>query len=150
MKVLLVCSSGGHLTHLWKLKPFWEKHDRYWVTFAKQDAKSLLKNERWEGCYFPTNKSIKALLINTKIMWNVLKKEKTDLIISSGAAIAVPAFFLGKLFFHTKNIYVEVYDRIDYGTMSGKLVKPVTDKYVVQWEEMKNVYPNSVNLGSIF
>jgi len=150
MKICLVGSSGGHLTHLYMLKPFWSKHERFWVTFEKEDAKSMLKDEKLYGCYYPTNRSIKALIINTWRAIKILRKEKPDLLISSGAAVAVPFFWIGKLFFHTKNIYIEVYDRIDYGTMTGKLVKPVTDQYVVQWDEMEGVYPNSINLGSIF
>ena len=43
MKVCLVGSSGGHLTHLYMLKPFWENKKRFWVTFDKEDAKSMLK-----------------------------------------------------------------------------------------------------------
>ena len=80
------------------LKPFWEKHERFWVTFDKEDAKSLLKDERMIPCYYPTNRSLKGLLINTRLAWKVLRKEKPDLIISSGAAVAVPFFWLGKLF----------------------------------------------------
>lgn len=38
MKVCLVGSSGGHLTHLYMLKPFWENKDRFWVTFDKEDV----------------------------------------------------------------------------------------------------------------
>lgn len=32
MKICLVGSSGGHLTHLYMLKPFWKDKDRFWVT----------------------------------------------------------------------------------------------------------------------
>ena len=130
MKICLVGSSGGHLTHLYMLKPFWKKHD--WVTFDKEDAKSLLKDERMIPCYYPTNRSLKGLLINTRLAWKVLRKEKPDLIISSGAAVAVPFFWLGKF------------------TLSGKLVYPVADKFIVEWEEMKKIYPKAINLGSIF
>ena len=49
-----------------------------------------------------------------------------------------------------KTVYIEVFDRIDKPTLTGKLVYPVTDKFIVQWEEMKKVYPKSINLGSIF
>ena len=149
LKVCLVGSSGGHLTHLYMLKPFWENKNRFWVTFDKEDARSILKEEKMYPCYFPTNRSLKALIKNTKIAWKVLKKEKPDLIISSGAAVAIPFFYLGKLF-GAKTIYIEVFDRIDKPTVSGKLVYPVTDKFIVQWEEMKKVYPKAINLGSIF
>ena len=80
MKVCLVGSSGGHLTHLYMLKPFWKDKDHFWVTFDKEDARSRLEGEKMYPCYYPTNRSLKALIKNTKIAWNVLHKEKPDLI----------------------------------------------------------------------
>lgn len=149
IKVCLVGSSGGHLAHLYMLKPFWKDKERFWVTFDKEDARSLLENERMYPCYFPTNRSLKALLINTRLAWKTLQKEKPDLIVSSGAAVAVPFFYLGK-FFGAKTIYIEVFDRIDKPTMTGKMVYPVSDRFIVEWEEMKQVYPRAINLESIF
>lgn len=149
MKVCLVGSSGGHLTHLHLLKPFWEKEERFWVTFEKEDAISILKNEKMYPCYYPTNRNLKNLIKNTLLAVKILKREKPDLIISSGAAVAVPFFYIGKLF-RAKTIYIEVFDRIDKPTLTGKLVYPVTDKFIVQWEEMKKVYPKAINLGGIF
>ena len=75
--------------------------------------------------------------------------EKPDLILSSGAAVAVPFFYLGKLF-GMKTIYIEVFDRIDRPTLTGRLVYPIADKFIVQWEEMTKIYPKAECLGSIF
>ena len=47
MKVCLVGSSGGHLTHLYMLKPFLQDKERFWVTFDKEDARSLLDGEKF-------------------------------------------------------------------------------------------------------
>ena len=149
MKICLVGSSGGHLTHLYMLKPVWEKHERVWVTFDKEDARSLLANEKMYPCYYPSNRSLKALIKNTAIAWKVIRRERPDIIISSGAAVAVPFFYLGKLF-KAKCIYIEVFDRIDKPTLTGKMVYPIADSFIVEWEEMKKVYPKAVNLGSIF
>ncbi|MCI8950928.1 MAG: UDP-N-acetylglucosamine--LPS N-acetylglucosamine transferase [Lachnospiraceae bacterium] len=149
MKICLVGSSGGHLTHLYMLKPFWKDKDRFWVTFDKEDARSVLKDEKMYPCYFPTNRNLKMLIKNTGLAWKILRKEKPDFIISSGAAVAVPFFYLGKLF-GAKTIYIEVFDRIDHATLTGRMVYPVTDKFIVQWEEQKKVYKKAINLGSIF
>ncbi|MCF2678837.1 UDP-N-acetylglucosamine--LPS N-acetylglucosamine transferase [Streptococcus alactolyticus] len=149
MKICLVGSSGGHLAHLNMLKPFWSREDRFWVTFDKEDARSILKDEKMYPCYFPTNSNLKNLIKNTFLAIRILRKERPDVIISSGAAVAVPFFYLGKLF-GAKTVYIEVFDRIDKPTVTGKLVYPVTDKFIVQWEEMKKVYPKAINLGSIF
>lgn len=149
LKVCLVGSSGGHLTHLYMLKSFWNTHDRIWVTFDKEDARSILEGEKIYPCYFPTNRNLKNLIKNTFLAFKVLKKENPDILISSGAAVAVPFFYLAKLR-GKKLIYIEVYDRIDKPTITGKLVYPIVDKFIVQWEEQKKVYPKAVNLGSIF
>ncbi|MGO6594475.1 PssD/Cps14F family polysaccharide biosynthesis glycosyltransferase [Streptococcus pneumoniae] len=149
MKVCLVGSSGGHLTHLYLLKPFWKDRERFWVTFDKEDARSILENEIFYPCYYPTNRNIKNLIKNTILAFKILRKERPDIIVSSGAAVAVPFFYLGKIF-GAKTVYIEVFDRIDAPTMTGKLVYPVTDRFIVQWEEMKKVYPKAINLGGIF
>lgn len=149
MKICLVGSSGGHLTHLFMLKPFWKEKDRFWVTFDKEDARSVLKDEKMYACYYPSNRSVKALIINSFIAIKVLAKERPNVIISSGAAPAIPFFYIGKLF-GAKTVYIEVFDRINSSTISGKLCYKVSDLFVVQWEEMKKVYPKAICLGSIF
>lgn len=149
MKVCLVGSSGGHLTHLYLLQSFWSDKERFWVTFDKEDARSVLKDEKMYPCHYPTNRNIRNLFKNTFLAYKLLRQEKPDLIISSGAAVAVPFFYLGKLF-GAKTVYIEVFDRIDRPTLTGKLVYPVTDRFIVQWDELKKVYPKAINLGSIF
>lgn len=148
-RICLVGSSGGHLLHLYMLKPFWKNKDRFWVTFDKEDARSLLAGERVYPCHYPTNRNIINLIRNTVVAVKVLGKEKPNLLISSGAAVAVPFFYIAKLM-GKKLIYIEVFDRIDKPTLTGKMVYPIVDRFIVQWEEMKGVYPKAVNLGSIF
>lgn len=115
MKICLVGSSGGHLTHLHMLKRFWGNKDRFWVTFPKEDAEYLLDEERTYSCYFPTNRNIRNLIKNTFLAFKIIKNERPDLIISSGAAVTVPFFYVGKLF-GAKTVYIEVFDRIDKPT----------------------------------
>ncbi|TGD22746.1 UDP-N-acetylglucosamine--LPS N-acetylglucosamine transferase [Companilactobacillus suantsaicola] len=149
MKVCMVGSSGGHLTHLMMLKPFLEGKERFWVTFDKEDARSQLSEEKVYNCFFPTNRSIKALIKNTILAIKIIRKERPDLIVSSGAAVAVPFFYVGKVY-GAKLVYIEVFDRINKSTITGKMVYPITDLFIVEWEEMKRVYRKAINLGSIF
>lgn len=147
--ICLVGSSGGHLTHLYMLKQTWSKYDRFWVTFNKEDANDLLSNERVYHCYYPTNRNLWNLLKNTFLAIYVLFKERPKVIISSGAAVAVPFFYIGKIL-GAKTIYIEVFDRFDKPTLTGKLVYPVTDEFIVQWSTMKKVYPKAKVWGSIY
>lgn len=114
------------MTHLYLWKNFWEDEDRFWLTFDKADAQSILKNEKFYPCHYPTNRNIKNTIKNTILAFKILRKEKPDVRISSGAAVAVPFFWLGKMF-GAKTIYIEIFDRIDKPTLTGKLVYPVTD-----------------------
>lgn len=149
-KVCVPTSSGGHLTHMRMLMPVLdEAADRFWVTFDKEDANTALAEERVYHCHFPTNRNVRNTVRNTLLAIRVLSKERPDLIVSSGAAIAVPFFLVGKLM-GARTVYVEVFDRVGAPTFTGRLVRRFTDLFVVQWPEMTRVYPGSVDLGSIF
>ena len=135
---------------MWLLKPIWSQaSDRFWVTFDKEDANSLLENEKVYHCYYPTNRNIPNLIKNTFLAWKILHKERPDLIISAGAAVAVPFFFVGKLL-GAKCVFVEIFDRVNKPTMTGRLLNGIADLFVVQWPEQLKVYKHAVNLGSIF
>jgi hypothetical protein len=45
MRILLACSSGGHLAQLYRLRAWWQQHERSWVTFADPQTESLLEGE---------------------------------------------------------------------------------------------------------
>lgn len=148
IKIALVCSSGGHLYQLYMLKEWWLKYDRFWVTFEKEDAKSLLDGEKKYWCYYPTNRNIINLARNTFLALKLLIKEKPNLIISSGAAVAIPFFYIGKIF-GCKLVYIEVFDRINSPTLTGKIVYPITDLFLLQWEEQRKFYPKGIVVGGI-
>lgn len=149
MKIGLVGSSGGHLSHLLLLQEWWEEQDRFWVTFRKEDSITALEQERVYWCHHPTNRNVVNLIKNTFLAWKVLRKERPDVLISTGAAAAVPFFYLGKLM-GIKLVYIEVYDRITSPTLTGKLVHPITDAFLVQWEEQKKFYAKGHYMGGLF
>lgn len=149
MRIGLVCSSGGHLAQLLVLQPWWDGHDRFWVTFDKPDARNALEEERTYWCHFPTNRNLPNLLRNAWLATKVLRRERPDVLISTGAAVAVPFFFIGKLLFGCKTVYVEVVDRVDHPTLTGRLVRPVTDRFLVQWSEQRQHYKGAIEIGRL-
>lgn len=147
-KVCIVCSSGGHLAQLHCLDAWWKEQDRFWVTFDKPDAVSLLRGEKVVWGHHPTNRNLRNLLRNTVQAARVLLRERPDLVVSNGAGIAVPWFWIGKAL-GASTVYIEVYDRVDSATLTARLVRPVLDRMVVQWEEQKAMYPEGIFLGSV-
>ncbi len=148
-RVLLVCSSGGHLAQLLELRDWWSAHDRTWVCFDTPDALGALDGERFVRCHFPTTRNIPNLLRNLLLALGTLRAERPDVIVSDGAGVAVPFFWLGRLF-GARNVYLEVYDRIDSPTMTGRLVGPATDLFLVQWEQQLTSYPDAVVAGPVY
>lgn len=149
LKVALVCSSGGHLTQLHLLREWWEEQDRFWVTFDKEDARALLRGERRYWCFYPTNRSVWNLIRNTVIAISICRRERPDVVVSTGAGPAVPFFFVAKLLFGAKTIFLEVVDRVREPTLTGKLVRNVTDLYLVQWPEQATHAPHARVIGRL-
>jgi UDP-N-acetylglucosamine:LPS N-acetylglucosamine transferase len=149
VKVALVCSSGGHLTQLYQLRPFWEKHERFWVTFKLPDSESLLADEDVIWAHYPTTRNVKNTLRNLVLACRVLPRRRPDLVVSDGAGVALPFFVVARLL-RIKTAYVEVYDRIDSPTLTGRLCRPFSSLFLVQWEEQKRFYPQAELIGRLF
>lgn len=148
LKLGLVGSSGGHLAQLIALRPLWQDFDRFWVTFPTEDARSLLVGERVYWCYHPTNRNLKNLVRNTGLALQVLARERPTTLISTGAAVAVPFFYLGRLQ-GARLIWIETIDRIDTPTLTGRIVHPITPHVLVQLPEQHALYREAEVIGPL-
>lgn len=148
MRILILCSSGGHLTQAWGLKPFWEQHERIWVTMPTIDARGRLEDERVIEAHYPTVRHLPNLVRNFGLAQRVLTKYRPHVLLSTGAAISVPFFFLAK-FHRIRTIHVEPIDRFDRLSLSGKLLYPFSDHFLVQWQEIAELIPGSRNIGLV-
>ncbi len=147
-RALLVCSTGGHLAQLLLLRPWWSRTDRAWVTFDRADARSHLASERTWWAHHPTTRNIPNLLRNLVLARRVLRTEKPDVVVSNGAGVAVPFLVLARLR-GIKTVYVEVFDRVDSPTLTGRMCRPFTDLFCVQWPEQQRHYRGSVVIGPL-
>ena len=90
-----------------------------------------------------------------KFFWNCVKsvflffKLHPDYIVTTGTHTAVPICFFSKLF-GTKIIYIETFANMTTKTMTGKMIYPISDKFIVQWESMLKLYPEATYGGWIF
>lgn len=148
IRVLMVCSSGGHLAQLMTLRPWWSQRDVCWVTFPTEDGKSLLAGQRAVYAYHPTTRNVKNLLRNFGLAVAVLRRERPDVIVTTGAGVALPFFVLGKLA-GIPTVYIEVFDRIDHPTLTARLCKPFTSRMLVQWDEQQQLYSGSAVVGRL-
>ena len=149
LRALLVGSSGGHLAQLWALEPWWSELDRTWVTFRTTDAESLLERETsvvW--AYFPTTRNVKNLVRNAVLALRLIRRSRVDVVVSTGAGVAVPFFVLAWAL-RIPTVYIEVYDRIDSATLTGRLCRPFASAMCVQWEQQRDLYKNAELIGPL-
>ncbi|MFH8080702.1 MAG: PssD/Cps14F family polysaccharide biosynthesis glycosyltransferase [Candidatus Aenigmatarchaeota archaeon] len=150
MKVCISCSAGGHLIEALQIKSAYENHDYFFLTFYQKGITDEIKNER---VYFLKNpernpfKIIKCAIDTFK----VLKKEKPNIIISTGAGFAIPSIILGKLIFNCKIIFIETFTRIHEPSLSGKIAYYFSDLFFVQWKSLLKKYGKKAKYrGAVF
>jgi UDP-N-acetylglucosamine:LPS N-acetylglucosamine transferase len=146
--VLLVASTGGHLAQLVALRPWWVRHRRTWVTFDKADARSTLVGERVVHAYHPTTRNVFNLLRNSFLAVRLVPREHPDVVVSTGAGVAVPFFLVARLM-GIPTVYLEVFDRVESRTLTGRLCRPLTTAFCVQWREQQNLYKGSEWVGAV-
>ena len=129
------------------LKPLMNKYNSVIIT-----EKTKINNK---ADYYMIQTGSKDKLVLFKMAYNFLKackiwfKEKPDIIVSTGTIIFLPFVLLAKLTCK-KIIYIETFSRIYDRTKTGALVYKYADLFIVQWESMREVYPNAVYGGSLY
>lgn len=114
------------------LRPAWGDLDRLWVTLDGPEVSQLLTEEAVVLAHGPTNRSIPNLLRNLRLAWTVLRRWDPDVVLSTGAGLAVPFFWIAKLR-RLRTVYVESVTRTESLSLSGRLVYPAANDFFVQW-----------------
>lgn len=154
-RVLFISSTGGHLKELLQLKPMFNKYDSYIVTEKTNSTLNLKKEFGKKIGYliFGTKDHMITypfkLFANCFISLYYFIKIRPKYIITTGAHTAGPICCIGKIF-GTKIIYIETMANISTKTITGKLLYPISDLFIVQWESMLELYPKAVYGGFIF
>ena len=151
MKACFVASSGGHWEELMCIRSIAQEHDTVYVTEEGGQARdsSLEKlhlvpqiNRRQKDFLW---KFLKLILTSGKIML----RERPDFVVTTGALIAFPFCVYGKLL-GAKVIYIESFARVHDRSLTGRLVYPLADLFLVQWEPLLELYPKAKYVGGIF
>jgi UDP-N-acetylglucosamine:LPS N-acetylglucosamine transferase len=146
LKLLLVASDGGHLAQLLPLDDWWRRHDRHWVTFRKPDAVAALEGEQVTWAYHPTTRNLPNAVRNLGLAIRTLRRLQPDVVVSTGAGVSLP-FFVVARFLRIRTVYIEVFDRVDSPTLTGRLSYPISDAMCSQWPQQRAIYPEAVLIG---
>lgn len=134
MKICLVCSHGGHFTETLQILDAFQGHDIFFATYHSPREDDVRKIAR---AYFTENIGLSPwrMLKAFGWAWRILRREKPQVIVSLGAEIALPFFYLGRLLrIHT--IFIESWCRVENLSLTGRLVYPAAEVFLVQWPQL--------------
>lgn len=152
-KVLFISSEGGHLNELQQIE--FNKYNYYVVTEKTKSTASLKDKYKKKVSYliYGTRKTpilyFFILLINFFISLFIFIKFRPEVVVSTGTHTAVSMCYIAKIF-RKKVIWIETFANRNSKTLAGRLVYPIADKFIVQWEEMKKAYEKAEYWGSIY
>jgi UDP-N-acetylglucosamine:LPS N-acetylglucosamine transferase len=133
-RILLVADSGGHLLQMLALEGAFDGLERLFVTLSAPDSTNLLADEPVVFAHGPTNRNLHNFARNLLLAWRTVRDHDPDVILSTGAALAVPFFLVGRLR-RKRLVYVESFTRVNQLSLSGRMVYPLADAFFVQWRK---------------
>jgi UDP-N-acetylglucosamine transferase subunit ALG13 len=138
-EVHLVASLGGHLELLQALAPEVQDRRRVWITSEGSRAESL----RGAGETVRTLPRLdRGSLRPSSLLAGVrlALRERPRLVVTTGAGLAVP-FALTARLLGARLVFVETMARVTSGSMTGRLLSRAGAATLVQWPELRAVYP---------
>lgn len=121
-KVLLVASTGGHLTQLHRMSRSWDiSDDSLWVTFDTHQSQSMLEGQRVLHVPYVAPRDFRAVVEARRIISAALKNETFGQAVSTGAGLALAAFTSAELR-KTPRTYIESISRTNGPSLTGKIV----------------------------
>lgn len=154
-RVIFIASTGGHLNELLQLKELFQFYDYQIITEGGPSTAHLSNKypHRVHYLLFGSKEHLFTYLfkfvINVFISFIYVVRYRPQTIVSTGTHTAVPFCYIGKLF-GAKIIYIETFANVYNGNLAGKLVYPIVDEYLIQWEELKSIYPKAKYVGKIY
>lgn len=147
LRILLVACPGGHLLQMLALRPAWDDLERRWATLPSVDTKYLLGSEDVVYAHAPTARNLRNFFRNLVLAWQTVRRFNPDVILSTGAGLAVPFFVVGRLL-GVRLVYVESFTRVERPALTGRLVYPLASTFFVQWptssRRRRAIYAGSV------
>lgn len=148
MKICLACSSGGHLSEMKELKEVYGGYTHFFVTYRSADTIELAEKEKVHFLVNPRRHPILTIL-NILQSFKRFIKEKPDIVLTTGAGVALPMCYIAKLY-RKKIIFIESFCRVEKPSLFGRLIYPIANLTIVQWEPLLEYYKRAEYGGPIF
>jgi len=138
MKICIVSSCGGHLTEVRMLKPAYDRYDHFYVL---NDRVVLPTDMQGRTSFIAHSERDWKFFLNLWEAFQILRKARPDVILSTGAGPVVPFAIIGRLFFLTRVIYIETITKIHSPSVTGRIMRWLAHRCYYQWESLRPFFP---------
>ena len=76
-------------------------------------------------------------------------RTRPDVVISTGAGVAIATCYIAKLF-GKRIVYVEDWCQVERPGLTGRIIYPIADLFIIQRESLRRFYPKAVFGGELF
>lgn len=145
LSICLVCSHGGHLSEILQLAEAYAEHEVFYFCYDAETTRrlpnvTLVPNRPYSLIEFVKN------LLQVRAL---LKAKRPDLVVSTGAEIAIPVLVIAKMM-RVPSVYVECGAQFTSPSLTGRIAYWLCDRFYVQWPELLNAYgPRARYVGSL-
>lgn len=148
LKVVVACSTGGHLVEVRRLENIYKNYNYSYFTFDGGVAKELAKTEK--VVTIPNIHRQKPLTWISGIWHSLIAviKMKPDVIITTGAGVVVFYCIFARLL-GAKLIFIESMARIELPTLTARMLYPFSNLFIVQWPNLLKFFPKAKYLGRL-
>jgi UDP-N-acetylglucosamine:LPS N-acetylglucosamine transferase len=146
MKICIVSSAGGHLDEVRAMRPAYSHYDHFYVINQPTEPTPDMRGRT----YFISHSERDLLLFkNIAEAWSILKRERPDVLISTGAGAIVPFSIVGRLCFGTEVIFVESLARVVKPSLSGRIMHWLATRFYYQAETLAPFFPRGEYRGAL-
>jgi len=146
LKICVVSSIGGHLDEVMQLLSVIGEHECFFVVNAEGSLPRVIEEKTVRIVHSERDWK---LIINFWEAARILLARRPDVIVSCGAGPAFPFALVGKAM-GMKVIFIEYFGAVERPTLTGRLLRPLADLFIYQWEPLAPYYPKGIYGGSIF
>jgi UDP-N-acetylglucosamine:LPS N-acetylglucosamine transferase len=148
MKICLAASGGGHLTQLLHLSEGWRGRDCFFVTAGALVPEPLRSQVKTYTVPKANRQHPLQLLRMFLQCMRILRTERPDVVISTGAAAGCILCLLAKLM-RKKVVWIDSIANVERLSLSGRIIRPFADLFLVQWPELAKRYKGVRYDGSV-
>jgi beta-1,4-N-acetylglucosaminyltransferase len=144
-RVCIVSSCGGHLTEVRALRGAFERYEHFYVLNDRVLLPADMAGKTW---FIRHSERDLLFFVNLLEAWRILRRQRPDVILSTGAGPAVPFALVGRLL-GIPTVFVETFTRISTPSLTARIMYRLAARFVYQWPALARYFPRGVYGGML-